>query len=93
MKARHKARRLSFCRVSALHVLEQWRGFHSAEYPLLFDRNPHPSITHMKRFLKRIGCGKSPEPPEQHIPLRKSTSIAARPPDPRAEPDVIPDGE
>ena len=39
----------------------------------------------MKRFLKKIGCVQSPEPPEQSIPLRKSTSIAAGPPDPRAE--------
>ena len=39
----------------------------------------------MKRFLKKIGRGKSPKPPEQHIPLRKSTSIAAGPPDSHAE--------
>ena len=39
----------------------------------------------MKRFLKKIGCVRSPEPPEPPIPLRKSTSIAAGPPDPRAE--------
>ena len=47
----------------------------------------------MKRFLKKIGRGKSPKHLELPIPLGKSTSIAARPPDPRAEPDVIPDGE
>ena len=42
----------------------------------------------MRRFLKKIGCGKSPEPPEQSIPFRKSTSIVSRPPDLRAELDA-----
>ena len=42
----------------------------------------------MRRFLEKIGCGKSPKPPEQSIPLRKSTSIVARPPDLRAELDA-----
>ena len=35
--------------------------------------------------MKKIGRVYSPEPPEPPIPLRKSTSIAAGPPDPRAE--------
>ena len=57
--------------------------------PPLFDHNSHPSITHMQRFLKKIGRGKSPKPLEQPIPLRKSTSIAAGPSDPRAEPSDV----
>ena len=59
----------------------------------LFDHDPHPPITRMKRFLKKIGRGKSPKPLEQPIPLRKSTSIAARPPDHRAELDVTIPGD
>ena len=51
------------------------------------------SIAHMKRFLKKIGRGKSPEPPEQPIPLRKSTSVAFRPPGLRAELDVTIPGD
>lgn len=47
----------------------------------------------MQRFLKKIGCGKSPEPPEHSTPLKEPTSITARPPDLRVEPGVIPDGE
>ena len=47
----------------------------------------------MKRFLKKIGRGKSLEPSEPPIPLRKSTSIATRPPDLRAELDVAIPGD
>ena len=47
----------------------------------------------MRRFLKKIGCGKSPEPPEQSIPFRKSTSIVARPPDLPAELDATIPGD
>ena len=43
--------------------------------------------------MKKIGRAYSPEPPEPPIPLRKSTSIAAGPPDPRAELDATIPGD
>ena len=94
MKARHKAQRLGLYQVSALHVVDN--GGDSAELSVhhyLIATPIGPSITHMKRFLKKIRRGKLPKPPEQPIPLKNSTSIAAGPPDTRAEPDVTPDGE
>ena len=46
----------------------------------------------MKRFFAKAKRKNSPKPPHQHNSPAKPANIAAVPPDPRAELDVIPDG-